>query len=258
MPRRSAIAALIASACAFAVPVAAAPIIYVHDSHATLAMLDLSTGVSGVIGTLPSVMTDIALSPSGELYGVDFSILWRIDPATAHATRIGATGYTLNALTFAPDGTLYAAGVGGLITLDIRTASATLVGNIAPYISAGDLVFDSAGQLLFTTTDNKLLRLDPHTATPAVIGTLDHTSVFGLAMVDGILYGVSDSERVSFTIDPATAATGPAMMLPNSLAGAYGATSSAANATVATVITPEPAGLSLLVAASLLLTRRRR
>ncbi|MGA2496209.1 MAG: hypothetical protein ABSH20_00625 [Tepidisphaeraceae bacterium] len=258
MRRRSAIAVRIALAWTLALPVAAAPIIYVHDAHATLAMLDLSTGNSGVIGTLPSVMTDIALSPSGELFGVDFTSLWRIDLATAQGTCIGATGHSLNALTFAPDGTLYAAGLGDLFTLDTGTGAATFIGSVSPYESAGDLVFDSAGQLLLTTTDNQLLGLDPHSARPTLIGNLDHTSVFGLAMVDGVLYGVSDTERVSFTIDPATAATGPAMALPACLVGAYGATSSASNATVATVVIPEPACLSLLAATTVLLARRRR
>ncbi|MFI5379503.1 MAG: SMP-30/gluconolactonase/LRE family protein [Tepidisphaerales bacterium] len=257
MRHQSVIAALIAAGCIFALPAAAAPIIYVHDAHATLAMLDLSTGASSVIGTLPSVMTDIALSPSGELFGVDLNSLWRIDLTTAQGTRVGSTGYTLNALTFAPDGTLYAAGLDRLVTLDTTTGSATSIGIIDPYGSAGDLVFDSAGQLLLTTTDNNLLRLDPHTASPTLIGHLDHTNVFGLAMVDGTLYGVSDSERVSFTIDPATAATGPATALPPSLVGAYGATSSASNNPVAAAV-PEPAGLCLLAAAVLLLPRRRR
>ncbi len=256
MRSRSTLIALVASLGALSMSATAAPIIYVHDARATLAMLDLASGQSQVVGILPSVMTDIALSPGGELYGIDFTSLWQIDPETAKATRIGDTGYTLNALTFAPDGSLYAAGA-CLVSLDISTAAATLIGNLTPFASAGDLVFDSDGRLLLSTTDNKLLRLDPNNAGHSLIGGLGHNNVYGLAMVDGTLYGVSNTERVSFPINPATAAAGPAIPLPPSLAGAYGATSGATNQPVAAVV-PEPVGLCVGAAVVLLLSRRRR
>ena len=46
-------------------------------------------------------MTDIAFSPSGELFGVTFTHLYRIDPTTAVSELIGSLGIdAFNALEF--------------------------------------------------------------------------------------------------------------------------------------------------------------
>lgn len=111
--------------------------------HSFLARIDLSHGAaSTTIGQFPLgvLMIDIAVDPSGHLYGLDIAsdALVAIDGATAEVQVIGSIGFDAN---FAQDmdfddatGILYLAGVdgdaeaGGLYTLDTQTGGATLIG----------------------------------------------------------------------------------------------------------------------------------
>ena len=98
----------------------AGPTVYVDDSAGKLAQLDVATGNSTILGTMPTTMTDIAFSPSGTLYAVDFgSNLWQINPITATGANIGSVGSVVNALVFGRDGTLYAAGGNALFTVNV-------------------------------------------------------------------------------------------------------------------------------------------
>ncbi len=55
-----------------------------------------------------TTLTDIAITPDGTVYGIDFFGLYRVDPLTGTATRIPSNFPTsMNALVSAPDGTLH-------------------------------------------------------------------------------------------------------------------------------------------------------
>ena len=48
------------------------PVLYVHDNAGKLATLDATTGSIDIIGDMGITMTDIAFSPTGDLYGISF------------------------------------------------------------------------------------------------------------------------------------------------------------------------------------------
>ncbi|MDJ0789190.1 MAG: WD40 repeat domain-containing protein [Myxococcota bacterium] len=160
----------------------------------TLVQSDV-TPILGITGDV----TDIAYSPSGDLYAISFSTLYRVDEITGVATDIGLLlprAVTMNALTFGPDGTLYAASGSSstLYTVDVTTGAATPFGTLGGgLVSSGDLVFDDEGVLwatlaLFTQTD-RLARLSPGGA-GTVVGDIGRSSIFGLTFADGVLYGI--------------------------------------------------------------------
>ena len=53
-------------------------------------------------------MTDIAVCPSGEMYGIDWTQLYSIDPITGASTYLGNIESSFNNLVCGPDNTLYA------------------------------------------------------------------------------------------------------------------------------------------------------
>ena len=66
----------------------AAPILWVDDSSGNLGTVDVATGTVHVIGNTGHILTDIAFDPSGNLFGITFGQLFRIDKNTAAATLI--------------------------------------------------------------------------------------------------------------------------------------------------------------------------
>jgi hypothetical protein len=176
------------------------PILHIHDEVGRLATVDIATGTAIVIGTMDAVMTDIAFDADGNLFGIDFTDLYQIDPNTAVATRIGRHGMNSgNALVFGPDGTLYGAGgtSTSLYTVDPTSGAATSIANIG-FASAGDLAFNGGQLYLASRTDHLvLIDLSP-SITATSVGSFGFSSVFGLATGnDGVLYGVAGTEIFS-------------------------------------------------------------
>ncbi|MCB2180407.1 MAG: hypothetical protein KQH63_00090 [Desulfobulbaceae bacterium] len=182
----------------------AAPYLYVHDANRKLATVDIATGDVAIIGQMPVIMTDIAYSPSGELYGISFTDMYLINPENNAASQlIGPHGIpNANALVFGHDGTLYAAGTGDryLHTIDPISAASSVYGEIG-HRSAGDLAFYQ-GDLYLSSYLGQLIKIDlTANAAGTVIGTdFGYEDVFGLATAEnGILYGVS--ETTIFQVD---------------------------------------------------------
>jgi hypothetical protein len=251
------LALLLGSAPAFA------QVLHIHDTSNRLGTVDIGTGAVSIIGTMGGdVMTDIAFDPTGNLFGLSFTNLYRINPFTAAVTPIGAHGVPGgNALVFGTDGTLYAAGTSStnLYTLSTTTGSSTLLGNVG-FASAGDLAFNGGTNSLFlSATTNQLVAINlggPISGT--AVGPFGFSSVFGLATADnGILYGVAGTSIFSVNT-----ATGTGTLVRN-----YGGSGlTAANGTSffteagAGTVVPEPSTLTLfgLGAAGLLALARRR
>jgi hypothetical protein len=148
------------------------------------------------------VMSDIAFDPAGNLYGIDFSNLYRIDKTTAVATWIGSTGITSNALVFDANGTLYTANT-ALYTLNVTTGAATLIGNGGDaYDSSGDLAF-VGGQLFLASLasgggSDELFRIDPATGHGTLVGAITYDVVYGLGTYDDAdLYGTAGTDVIA-------------------------------------------------------------
>jgi hypothetical protein len=223
----------------------AAPVMHVHDSGGNLGTVDVTTGNANLIGNMGVVMTDIAFSPTGALYGLSFSSLYSINPTTAAATFIGNHGVPGgNALVFASDGTLYAAGFGStsLYTVNPGTGAGASLGNMG-FSSGGDLAF-FGGSLYLADSLSRLVEIDlGNLASSAVVGSFGVAGVFGLATGDdGNLYAVAGTNI--YTVDVTTgAATNPVNFGGQGLGTAFG--QSFFTESGATPV-PEPASLALL------------
>jgi hypothetical protein len=180
--------------------------IIVGDSSGRLIVVDPVARLSRTIGTMGVVMTDIALSPDGRLFGVTHNDLYSIDPSTAQVTFIGSHFAGLVALTFRTDGTLFAAGGNRLVTVDTSSAQLTTIGWMARY-ALGDLEFGMSGGLYMTTSSGELVELDPTTAATTVVGTIGFPRLYSLSVASpDTFYSFSGSQllRVDAGVGAAT------------------------------------------------------
>ena len=158
----------------------------------TLYTLDLTTGATRVVGSSSgNCIIDIAIDPSGLMYGVDIvaDTLVAIDKTTGAAAVIGSIGFNANfaeGLDFnASTGILYFTGVdsgagnaGNMYTINTTTGHATIVGPIGPTASEMDaFAIAVAGGPCSRPQDIPWLSESPisGTATPGLYSTVDVT-----------------------------------------------------------------------------------
>jgi hypothetical protein len=182
----------------------AEPLLYTHDDLGRLATVDVETGEVAIIGTMSSIMTDIAFAPDGRLFAMDFGDIYQVDPLTAQTTFIGEHPIPNgNALVFGGDDVLYATGGSStqLWQVDPANGSSIPLGDIGAS-SAGDLAFHG-GELYVSSIDGNLVRIDLDPVSGTVVGSLGFDDVFGLATADdGVLYGISGTQV--FSVDTTT------------------------------------------------------
>lgn len=200
----------------------AAPTLWVSTGGAGLATVDVATGATSLIGGTGAILTDIAFSPTGDLYGISFSDLYKVNAATGATTLVGSLGAvsgTANALVFGADGTLYMAG-SSLYTVNTLTGAASTIGSIG-FQSGGDLAF-VGGNLYMASSGNQLIQVNSATGLGTLIGNLGVGSMFGLATPDNItLYGVAGQSV--YQVDTATGgATFQSTFAPTLSGGAFG------------------------------------
>ena len=135
----------------------------------SLVVINPTTGVATVIGSLVTPVSDIAFRANGVLYGFQsqnpFSLA-TINLSTGVGTKVANSGLTTSVgggLAFNSAGTLYVSASGADGTLDtfnpttgLRTGSVTLTG--APFVSPGSfnsMAFDSNG-VLYAADNNGL------------------------------------------------------------------------------------------------------
>ncbi len=210
--------------------------IFAGDGAGILWRVNPSTGGATQVGNMGLVMTDLAFSSSGALYGVSFNALYQINPHTGATTLVGSLGVgSANALAFSPGGVLFLATTSGeLRTVNPLTGATTLVGHLG-FASDGDLAFSSAGKLFLSTRNSLLVTVDPQTGASHAVGAIGFPDVYGLAWLNGQLYALNLSGQL-LDINTATGA-GSLIAKTSPRVSAWGATSSPV---------PEPASLILV------------
>lgn len=234
-----------------------APILWLSTGSNQLATVDVATGATDIIGGTSVFLTDIAFDPLGNLYGITFSSLYRVDKNNGQTTFVGSLGGvsgTANALVFGADGTLYMAG-NRLYEVDTSTGATTAIGSGIGFQSAGDLAF-VGGELFMAASNNHLVKIDLGTGVGTDIGNIGVASVFGLATPDNAtLYGMAG--QTVFTISTLDGSAGTPVTFTPTLGFAAGS----AFFTESGAPLPEPGTLALAGAGGLvmvLLARRRR
>jgi len=200
----------------------AAPTLWVSTGGAGLATVDVATGATSFIGSTGVALTDMPFSPTGDLFGISFSSLYRVNSSTGATTLVGGLGSvsgTANALVFGSDGTLYMAG-SSLYTVNTLTGTASAIGSIG-YQSGGDLAFIGS-DLYMASSGNQLIQLNVTTGTGSLVGNLGVANMFGLATPDNVdLYGVAGQSV--YLVDTGTgAATLQSTFAPTLSGGAFG------------------------------------
>jgi len=165
-------------------------------------------------------MTDLAIDNTGLMIGISFSSVYRIDPATAQATRLSSalTG-GFNGMSFVPAAMLGATGEDVLVgtrnsdgvvsRIDPMTGQVTTIGNMSGFTSSGDIV--AAGGTTIQTADgglgsDRLVRLAPQTFAATAIGTsIGFSEIWGVAFWKSQIFGFTSSGEF-ITIDPTTGA----------------------------------------------------
>lgn len=170
----------------------AGPTIYVTDSVGRLATVTLGTYAVHIIGKEGVVLTDIAFNPkNGELYGVSFNALYKVNTKTGKATLIAGLGINdANALVFDGQGVAYTEGFSSteLYTINISTGAVKAVGSTKPFKSAGDLTFYNSGLVLSgysqssltNSTPDTLVLLNPKNGAVMAYSELKVSNLFGI------------------------------------------------------------------------------
>jgi Domain of unknown function (DUF4114) len=181
-------------------------------------------GQSGTYFSLASgsalKLTDIALSPDSQFYGVGPSatpaatdLLYRIDPSLDRSQQVKLVGEIKNAqgislsssiqaLEFAADNKLYGLGYAAegakLYQIDVNTNVATTLATLPQaFLIGGDLVYDAANQRFLATSldamntsSDALWQIPLANPTSATkIGMTSFTDVYGLTIESGQLFG---------------------------------------------------------------------
>lgn len=233
--------------------------LWIHDSTGNLGTYNIASDTVNVIGDMGVVMTDIAFSPSGDLYGISFTNLYTINTSNASVTNIGSHGVAGgNALVFGSDGTLYAAGTSttNLYSLNPTNGTPTLLGDMG-FSSSGDLAFHNGAFYLSANTSpsDTLVLLSLSTFAGSAIGNFGFDNVYGLATADdALLYGLSGFDVFSVDVS-----TGSGTLIGNYSGGGLGVSYGSSFITEAAPV-PEPSTFALLGAglAGLLAWSRKR
>ncbi|MCP4449182.1 MAG: hypothetical protein GY811_28200 [Myxococcales bacterium] len=154
-------------------------------------------------------MTDLAVTPDGEIYTLSSSALYSVNRDTAKATKVAdVTGTSNVGMTFRIDGTLLATDKDGAVrTIDPQTGQVTELGEFGSgYATAGDLVGIADGRM-FAISDtgpsgnedvnNVLITINPGTGEfLESIGQIGWGRVFGSGVANNRIYAFTDEGYV--------------------------------------------------------------
>jgi len=183
-----------------------------------LAGVNLKTGVATPFGPLhkPENFMGLGFAPDGTLYGVnagsgtpDAGSLYRFDPVTGAATKVGVTGgcFAIMDLAWMPDGTMYGAVNDSLYRVDAATGQATLATKLQGVSRVMGLAIDDVGNFYVSeiVTNAPLLRVNPATGATAKLFDTGVDHVHGLAIrppsASGpVLYGANGSQIIKIDV----------------------------------------------------------
>ncbi|MFO0645899.1 MAG: hypothetical protein U0326_06650 [Polyangiales bacterium] len=159
-------------------------------------------------------MTDIAVNAAGEIWGITFNAIYRIDAATARCTLVSPLEGQYNGLTFVPVGVLNpsaevllaVAGSGDYYVVNTGTGRVQRLGSYGAYASSGDLVSIASAEtwaIVKVLGDDNLARVDLRTGRTTLVGPTGVDDVWGLGYWRSRLYGFTQGGQF-VTLDPAT------------------------------------------------------
>jgi hypothetical protein len=170
---------------------------------------------------LSDQMTDIALDRAGNMTGVSFTRVYRIDKDTGDCVFLANLGRSFNGLSYvpasstdpsAPEILVAAANDGTLYELDPDTGVTTYLGALGGgWRSSGDLVSVRGLGTVATVKQNgtdRLARIDPTTWEATILGDTGVMNIWGLGFWGDKVYGFTDN-RQFVLLDIATGAATP-------------------------------------------------
>ena len=198
--------------------------IYAHTAT-TLYRVDPDTYAVTMVGdfdfSLGEQMTDLAIDQTGQLIGVSFGAVYRVDPTNAHCTQLSSSlARMFNGLSFVPAAAIgmtgpdvligTETGSGTVYRIDPMTGTVMTIGDMGgSYTSSGDVVsvanFGTV-QTVPGATHDVLVRLAPGSFAATPIGTdTGFDMIWGLGYWKGKVFGFTDGGQL-ITIDPTTGA----------------------------------------------------
>jgi hypothetical protein len=165
-------------------------------------------------------ITDLAVTPNGQIFVISKTKMYTVDPATGVATfkanlSGGASAGNVG-LTFLKSGELLGADDdGGVWTINTQSGASTVLGSFgASYATAGDLVATLDGTM-YALSDkgpsgdendsNLLLRVNTASGVATPVGQIGFGRVFGAAFIDGKVIAFNTEGQI-IEIDPTTGA----------------------------------------------------
>lgn len=209
---------------------------YYVDRNGGLFSVNVATGKATSLGKVGVVMDDVAMSPSGVLYGVSAGKLYKISLGAApKATLVAALrtthGHALTIVTgleFRKDGRLFAAATNTMtsvyevnVTSGVSTLKITLpkqrgLGNER----AGDLVFDPNGNLYVSVQNGHVWKWGTDGSLSSYWTKVKFLN--GLVWRDGALHAFADDTGFTYRIAFGTSITKVSTL--STKTGVYGAT----------------------------------
>jgi len=179
----------------------------VSTSTGQVGTVDQATGAFTQVASGPA-FTDIALSNTGNLFGITFTQLFSINQSSGTSSLIGNLGASMNGLGFSTSNELYGTGGSGFYKVNTTIGAASLVVNISGFLSSGDIVFDPLNNRFLATSlgsgSDSLFSIALNGAA-SKIGNIGFSNVYGLFFDNGTLFGYT-ADRKQLTIDLATGA----------------------------------------------------
>jgi hypothetical protein len=237
--------------------------VFVSTSEREIWKVDLPSGNKTFVGSTPEPFFDLAVSPDGFLYGLEFSaaVLYRIDVNTGEALQIGDLGYqddgSFNSMDFDANGNLYVAR-NRLLQVDPTTGAGAVIGDTG-FEATGDLAISHDGMFYMSSfgpngIDN-MVQLDPTTGAGTLIGSIGFSNVFGLDFVGDTLYGITNDRRI-IEISPITG-SGREVRKLGIRGSVYGMAGIPAPTALSVLSVPEPTTLTLVAFGAILLATFR-
>jgi len=154
-------------------------------------------------------LTDLAVSLTGEMYGVSTNGVWQVAPGTGELVNIlETTGEFFVALAFLSDGTLLAGSNSQLFVVDVDLGVSEVVTTFDGWSWAGDMVGLPDGFLYCAMEGDvddmsSLVIYDYNLDQVVFDGATGVGSMFGVGYGNDVLFGFTDGGSI-LTLDPAT------------------------------------------------------